>query len=184
MDKNDSKNKKNVITEAQKKNETQNLSASEKLSDLVVAREKEVVRLKQKIEELENQVKRIFADYQNLEKRVSQEKREWLIKANKDLILRLLPAIDFLLLSSKHIEDEGLKLSIQKFFDILKIEGVEKIETKDKEFDPRLMEGLETVSGPKNKVIEETRVGFMLGDMVLRPAQVRVGKGDAEINSA
>lgn len=178
MDKNDSKNKKNVITEAQKKNETQNLSASEKLSDSVVAR-KEVVRLKQKIEELENQVKRIFADYQNLEKRVSQEKREWLIKANKDLILRLLPAIDFLLLSSKHIEDEGLKLSIQKFFDILKEEGVEKIQTQGRDFDPNLMEGIKTTAGDENKVVEELRSGFKMGEQVLRPAQVAVGKKEA-----
>ena len=136
----------------------------------------EIAHLKQKISELENQVKRIFADYQNLEKRVTNERREWLIKANKDLILRLLPALDFLLLSSKHIEDEGLKLSIQKFFDILKIEGVEKIEAVGKEFDPNLMEGIKTVAGEENKVVEEIRSGFKMGDQVLRPVQVIVGK--------
>src|SRR3989338_9066685 len=136
----------------------------------------EIVLLKKKIEELENQVKRIFADYQNLEKRVSQERREWLIKANKDLILRLLPALDFLLLSSKHLEDEGLKLSVQKFFDILKTEGLEKIETQGKEFDPNLMEGIKTAAGDENKVMEELRAGFKIGVQVLRPAQVAVGK--------
>jgi len=138
--------------------------------------QEEIAHLKQKIEELENQVKRIFADYQNLEKRVAMERREWLIKANKDLILRLLPALDFLLLSSKHLEDEGLKLSIQKFFDILKSEGVEKIETVGKEFDPNLMEGIKTVEGDENKVVEELRSGFKMGEQVLRPAQVAVGQ--------
>ena len=136
----------------------------------------EVVRLKQKIEELENQVKRIFADYQNLEKRVASERREWLIKANKDLILRLLPALDFLLLSSKHIEDEGLKLSIQKFFDILKEEGVEKIEIIGLNFDPHKMEAIKIVPGEENKVVEELRPGFEMGENVLRPAQVTVGQ--------
>ena len=163
MDKN-GKNKKNATTEAQKKDETR------KPEDL------EIAHLKSKIEELENQVKHIFADYQNLEKRVALERREWLIKANKDLIFRLLPALDFLLLSSKHIEDEGLKLSIQKFFDILKEEGVEKIEAQGKEFDPNLMEGIKTVEGEENKVVEELRAGFKMGDQVLRPAQVAVGK--------
>jgi len=158
MDKNDNKTKKNEKIEEKDRNKS------------------EIAHLKQKIEELENQVKRIFADYQNLEKRVAFEKREWLIKANKDLILRLLPALDFLLLSSKHIEDEGLKLSIQKFFDILKTEGVEKIETIGKEFDPNLMEGIKTVAGDENKVVEELRSGFKMGDQVLRPAQVTVGK--------
>ena len=163
MDKN-GKNKKNATTEAQKKDETR------KPEDL------EIAHLKSKIEELENQVKHIFADYQNLEKRVALERREWLIKANKDLILRLLPALDFLLLSSKHLEDEGLKLSVQKFFDILKTEGLEKIETQGKEFDPNLMEGIKTAAGDENKVMEELRAGFKIGDQVLRPAQVAVGK--------
>jgi molecular chaperone GrpE len=136
----------------------------------------EIAHLKNKISELENQVKRIFADYQNLEKRVASERGEWLIKANKDLILRFLPAIDFLLLSSIHIKDEGLKLSIQKFFDILKEEGVEKIEAVGKNFDPNLMEALRTVAGEENKVVEELRVGFKMGDEVIRPAEVTVGK--------
>lgn len=136
----------------------------------------EIAHLKSKIEELENQVKRIFADYQNLQKRVEIERREWLIKANKDLILRFLPALDFLLLSSKHIRDEGLSLSIQKFFDILKSEGVEKIETVGKEFDPNTMEGITTITGEENKVMEELRKGYKMGDQILRPAQVAVGK--------
>lgn len=156
MDKNDKKKK-------------ENLGEKDKDKD-------EIVRLKQKIEELENSIKRIFADYQNLEKRVATERREWLIKANKDLILRLLPALDFLLLSGKHIEDEGLKLSIQKFFDILKEEGVEKIETVGREFDPHLMEGIKTVTGAENKIVEELRPGFKMGESVLRPAQVAVGR--------
>lgn len=171
-----SKNKKHATTEEQKKDGTQKFSDSEKLSDSVIEKEDEIARLKQKVEELENQARRIFADYQNLEKRVAKERREWLIKANKDLILRLLPALDVLLLSGKHIEDEGLKLSIQKFFDILKIEGVEKIETVGKEFDPNLMEGIKTLAGDENKVIEELRPGFKMGESVLRPAQVTVGQ--------
>ncbi len=156
----DDKNKKKEEIKKEEKDESQ----------------KEIALLKQIISELENQVKRIFADYQNLEKRVAVERREWLIKANKDLILRFLPALDFLLLSSKHIEDEGLKLSIQKFFDILKEEGVEKIKTVGEEFDQNLMEGIQTVTGEDNKVVEELRTGFKMGEQVLRPAQVSVGK--------
>jgi len=162
-----------ATTEAQKKTETQEFSASGKFSDSAVA----IEALKKRIGELDNNWKRAVADYQNLEKRTVDERREWLVKANKDLILRLLPALDFLLLSSKHIEDEGLKLSIQKFFDILKEEGVEKIETVGEEFDPHKMQGIETVAGEENKVVEELRPGFQMGDQVLRPAQVSVGKG-------
>lgn len=138
----------------------------------------DVAHLKQKIEELEDQVKRIFADYQNLQRRVESEKKEWLLKANKDLILKLLPALDFLLLSVKHIDDEGLRLSIQKFFDILKTEGVERIETTKASFDPLVMECVSTKEGEEGKVLEELRSGYKFYDTTLRPAQVIVGSAE------
>lgn len=133
-------------------------------------------KLQQKLEQLENQLKRALADYQNLEKRVVEERREWIRTANKDLILRLLPGLDALMLAAKHVDDQGLKLSIEKFLEILKNEGVEKIETEGKVFDAQFMECIETVPGEENKVIEELRVGYKLYDNVLRPAQVKVGK--------
>ena len=140
--------------------------------------DQEVKELKQKeIEEMENKYKRALADYQNLEKRVAEDKREWMLTSNKNLLLRILPILDTLMLAVKHSGDESLHVSINQFLDILKSEGVTRIETKDKDFDPGLMEGIERVTGEKDKVIEETRAGYMLNDNVLRPAQVKVGKG-------
>ena len=46
-------------------------------------KEDEKELLKQKIEELENQNKRILADYRNLEKRVDSQRRDWILEANK-----------------------------------------------------------------------------------------------------
>ena len=69
--------------------------------------------------ELENQLRRALADYQNLEKRITEERSSWIRTANKSLILKLLPVLDNLLLAKKHISDEGLNLSVQKFLDIL-----------------------------------------------------------------
>ena len=143
------------------------------------------IELKAKIEEFENKYKRALADYQNLEKRVEGEKREWLIVSNKNLLLRLLPILDTLMLAGKHSGDQSLQVSVNQFLNILKSEGVTRIETKDKDFDPHKMEVIQTAAGDENKVIEELRAGFTLGDQVLRPAQVVVGKkGDAETSSA
>ncbi len=127
------------------------------------------------LENLENQLKRALADYQNLEKRVSNEKSEWIKLSNKDLLLRLLPGLDSLLLAQKHTQDEGVKVSIKHFLDILEGEGVKKIETVGKDFDPKLMEAISTKEGEDGKVIEEVRAGYTLYDNVLRPAQVTVG---------
>jgi len=137
----------------------------------------------QELENLENQLKRVLADYQNLEKRIAEEKSSWIRSANKDLLLKLLPGLDNLILAEKHTQDEGVKLSIKHFLDILENEGVKKIETEGANFDPRLMEAVSTQevdpsagSGQGDgKVVEELRAGYTLNDSVLRPAQVVVG---------
>ena len=146
--------------------------------------DKHVQELKQKASEFEDKYKRVLADYQNLEKRVTEERKELILKSNKDLLLRLLPVLDTLILVAKHSkDDQTLNLSVKQFFDILKVEGVEKIETQGANFDPNRMECIETVevdpstsSGEEGKVIEETRAGYRLYDQVLRPAQVTIGK--------
>jgi len=126
--------------------------------------------------ELENHLKRTLADYQNLEKRVAGERQQLIKSANRELILRLLPALDTLILAKKHTNDQGLELAIQQLFDILEREGVKKIETLEKNFDPKYMECVATVEGEEGKVIEELKPGYLLNDSVLRPAQVSVGK--------
>lgn len=132
----------------------------------------------EQLENLENQLKRALADYQNLEKRISQEKSSWVRSANKDLILRLLPGVDNLLLAEKHTNDEGVRLSIDHFLDILEKEGVEKIETEGLDFDPNLMEVVETRPGEDGRVLEEVKSGYKLFGEVIRPSQVVVGKGE------
>ncbi len=134
-----------------------------------------IKKLTEEKEDLEARWKRALADYQNLERRTSEIRREWILESNKDLIAKLLPVLDTLFLASRHLKDEGLRLSIQKFLDTLKDEGVERIETEGKTFDPNLMEATESIEGEKDKVVEEIRPGFILNDKVLRPAQVKVG---------
>lgn len=131
----------------------------------------------QKVQELENQVKRTLADYQNLEKRVADEKGEWVKIANKDLLLKLLPILDTLNLAQKHIQDEGLNLSVKQFLDVLESVGVKKIDTQNQTFDPSTMEVVQK-TGDGEKIVEEIRAGYTLFEKVLRPAQVIVGKGE------
>lgn len=128
-----------------------------------------------RIQALENQLRRAVADYQNLEKRVEENKSEWILSSNRSLIMKLLPVVDDLFLAQKHIQDEGLNLSIQKFLDVLSSEGVQRIETENKEFDPNTMECVSVQEGEENKVLEEVRQGFIMNDRVLRPSQVIVG---------
>lgn len=132
----------------------------------------------EELKNLENQLKRALADYQNLEKRVAEEKSSWIKAANKDLLLKLLPGLDSLILAEKHTQDEGVKLSIKHFLDILEQAGVKKIETVGLDFDPNFMEAVSTADGEEGRVVEELRAGYTLFGQVLRPAQVVVGKAN------
>ena len=135
-------------------------------------------KLKEEYEKLENQLKRTLADYQNLEKRVAEDRQNWIKLANKELLIRLLPALDALLLAEKHTKDEGISLSIKTFMDALREEEVERIETEGKDFDPLVMECVQVAKGDEGKVIEEVKPGYTLHGKILRPAQVVVGKVD------
>ena len=171
------------------KNDKQNIKQDdsqkqEKIKEKNDISEEEISALKSLIEESENKYKRALADYQNLEKRVRDERANWIQSANKDLLLRILPVLDTLILASKHSEDKTLQVSIQQFLDVLKNEGVERIKTEKQEFEAQTMECIGTQEGDKGKVLEETRTGYKMGDTVLRPAQVIVGeKGDSETGS-
>ena len=101
---------------------------------------------------LENQLKRALADYQNLEKRVVSEKSEWVKLANKGLLFRLLPALDNLSLAEKHTQDKGVTLSVDQMISAFKEEGIEKIETIGRDFDPNLMEAVHTTEDRKSVV--------------------------------
>lgn len=136
----------------------------------------ELEQLKQKLEEADNNFRRALADYQNLQKRFNEERRSLILASNRDLILRILSVLDTLELANKHDESEGLKVSIKQFLDVLKSEGVEKIETNDKEFNPATMEAIAIDKGPDGKVLEEIRPGYILNEKLLRAAQVKVGK--------
>ncbi len=135
-------------------------------------------KLEQKISELEDKWKRAIADYHNLEKRVTTQQTDFVKFANAALIGRLLNIIDDLKRAASHLNDQGLTLIINQLNDLLKTEGVTEIDAQDKPFDAHTMEAIDTVDGPQNQVVEVTTAGYTLDDKVLRPAKVKVGKGE------
>lgn len=132
--------------------------------------------LENQIASLEDQLKRALADYQNLERRVLEERGHSIKYANEQLLKQLLPSFDNLYLAEKYLQDEGIKLTVQKLTESLEQVGVKRIAV-DGKFDPTKMEAIDVSDGEKDMVVEELRPGFVLFDKVIRPAQVRVGNG-------
>lgn len=128
--------------------------------------------------EWEDKYKRVLADYQNLEKRVRDERVELIRSSNRELLLRFLPILDTVLLAKQHEDNQNLKIVEDQFLAVLKTEGVTRIKTVGEQFDPAIMEVVTTVHGQEGIVIQEVRSGYLLYDKLLRPAQVIVGNGE------
>ncbi len=125
--------------------------------------------------------KRALADYQNLQRRVENDKKEFGKMANANLIARLLPSLDIIELSAQHSQDVGVQMAAKQFHQALTEEGLQLIEpTADSLFDPNLHECSETVEvtegKTENTICETILKGYKIGDYILRPARVKVYK--------
>lgn len=137
----------------------------------------EIVELKKQVDEFKNKYLRAIADYQNLEKRVGDERIELMKIANKNLLVKILPFLDNLEKAEVFVKDEGLKISMNHFIQILKEAGLEELDLLNKDYDPVTAEAVQLVEGKEdNKVIEVLQKGYMFGDKIIRVAQVKVSK--------
>lgn len=130
----------------------------------------------QKIIELEDKLTRSLADYSNLVKRIESQKQFFTALASASIMTKIVDALDDLYLASTHLNDPGLDIAIGKLKSALKSEGLEEIDAKDKEFDPKTMDCILTQDGEDNKVLSVSKKGYLLNGECLRPAQVVVGK--------
>lgn len=130
---------------------------------------------------------RAAADYKNFKRRVEIERSELIRSASSALVLKLLPVMDDFERAIANIPPEiaesawwgGTQLIAQKLRTILESEGVKEIAALGEEFDPNQHEAVlyEEAEGQDGKVVAELQKGYKLGDRVLRPSMVKVGRG-------
>lgn len=131
-------------------------------------------------QQLQDRLKRALADYQNLEKRVEEE-RKLLSRLSASLLIeKLIPVLDNLENAQSHLKDEGLEIVIKQFKGILVSEGVEEIAAVGSQFNPHLHEAVEAQVGDQdNLVIKVIAKGYKIEDTVIRPAKVIISKKSA-----
>lgn len=131
---------------------------------------------------------RTAADFQNYKRRVEQERSEVARLANAALIINLLPLLDDLERALASVDShlagmtwvDGIRLIYRKFQALLEMNGVTEIEAEGRDFDPTVHEAVTFGEGEEGKVISVAQKGYRLGDRVLRPAMVIVGKGNKQ----
>lgn len=150
---------------------------------MVKKQEDKTEELEKRVTDLENQLKRAVADYQNLEKRVSEGRSELTRWGTSELLVKLLPVLDHLEQALAGISEaekqsgwvKGVELAVKELNQVLQSEGLGQI-AADGQFDPSLHEAVDTADGENNMILKVVRKGYNLNGKVLRPAGVVVGR--------
>jgi molecular chaperone GrpE len=127
---------------------------------------------------------RAAADFQNLKRRMDQGRSEVGRLANASLVINLLPLLDDLERALRTVDTklagltwiDGIWLIYRKLQAVLENAGVKEIPADGQPFDPKVHEAISEAPGEEGKIVSVVQKGYMLGDRVVRPAMVVVGK--------
>jgi len=141
-------------------------------------------KIEEQIKELQAGWQRTQADFENYKKRTEAQRQETADFIKADFLTRLAPVMDNFRRAFEYVDTNdpkiaGLKLIEKQLEDILKSEGLEKIDTTGI-FDPNLHEAVSHEAHdktPADHIIAEVESGWRLGDKVIKPSKVRVSKG-------
>lgn len=138
-----------------------------------------------KAEEYLAALQRERADFLNYKRRIETEGRQVSAAAMAMVVDRFLPAIDDLELAARSVEPnvaqlpwtQGVLAVQRKLEGVLNSLDVKPIDCEGQPFDPRLCEALMEGEGPEGVVVKVLQRGYVMGEQLVRPARVIVGRG-------
>ena len=159
------------------KQQTNNSNDGETFDNKVLSRieelEAELLSITEKAESVENQKSRALADLANFQRREAENRMKWSEMAISDFLKKSLPSFLELYLGSEHSEDENFHQVVNKFFESLAKNGLEKISpaTGDS-IDPYMHEVLMIAEGEPGKVVKVLEPGWKFNTTVIQPAKI------------
>jgi molecular chaperone GrpE len=168
-------------------NTDENIAGATRLDD-ISAREEEIDRCKEELQEQKDKYLRLFAEFDNFKKRNARENLELRQTAARDVIVSLLDVLDDCDRAEKQLQatdgiaqiKEGVGLVFSKLRSTLQAKGVRPMQSVGTDFDVEKHEAISEipVTNPaqKGKVIDEVQKGYYLNDKIIRFAKVVVGK--------
>ena len=141
-----------------------------------------------KRDELQNKYLRAAAELDNLRKRSVRDREEIASRARANIIGDLLPAVDAFRLGLQDAQNreeaksvvEGFAMVMTQMESILGEHGLSLIDATGQPFDTSLHEAVSHEASEdieEGHVIYTVRIGYKLGDRLLRPAAVVISKG-------
>ena len=158
--------------------------------------EREHSTLREEHEVLRGQYVRIAADFDNFRKRQSRDQDDLKVQLTCSTLSEILPVVDNFERARQQLNPEGeeaqaLHRSYQGLYkqlvDVLKQQGVARMEVVGQEFDPNLHEAVlreESSEFVEDVVCEELQRGYHRDGRVLRHAMVKVSMGPGPSDSA
>src|SRR5579871_6080280 len=167
-------------------NTDENIAGTTRLEELS-AREEEIDKLKEEVQEQKDKYLRLFAEFDNFRKRSARENLELRQTAGKEVIISLLDVLDDCDRAEKQLQNstdanlkEGVQLVFSKLRSVLQGKGLKAMQSVNTDFDVEKHEAITEipVQDPalKGKVIDEVQKGYYLNDKIIRFAKVVVGK--------
>ena len=169
---------------SKEENEIQDIEKNEnnKKADEIIELKKQIESQKVQIDETEDRLKRVAAEFDNYKKRSSKERDGLYGSLIADIVSNFLPILDNL---EKAVETDtkdeeykkGIELVLKQFKDVLAAKGVTEIEAVGKTFDPELHEAVSSVQDDtkgEKEIVQEYRKGYMIGNRVIRHSMVIV----------
>jgi molecular chaperone GrpE len=168
-------------------NTDENIAGATHLDD-IGAREEELERLKEELQEQKDKYLRLFAEFDNFRKRSARENHELRQTAGKEVIISLLDVLDDCDRAEKQLQTtddiarikEGVQLVFSKLRSTLQSRGLKAMKSVNTDFDVEKHEAITEIPVPdpvqKGKVIDEVQKGYYLNDKIIRFAKVVVGK--------
>ena len=148
-------------------------------------KKKKKEKWEERIEELEDRVKRQMAEFDNFHKRTEKEKSNMYEVGAKDVIEKILPVVDNFERGLASVPEDqksdpvidGMEKVYRQLMTILTDLGVTPIEAVGEEFDPNYHNAVMHVEDEElgeNVVAEEFQKGYMYRDTVIRHSMVKV----------
>ena len=151
--------------------------------------EEEIEVQKKAFAELNDQLLRLAADYENFKKRTARERETLISRANERFAIDILEVVDnferALKTDDTHLR-EGI-LQIRQLLDAqLLRNGIIPLDAQKKQFNPEEHEAIAHVTSeePAGTVIDEVSRGYRMHDKVIRYAKVAVSKGNQKDQEA
>jgi molecular chaperone GrpE len=149
----------------------------------------EVDELQRQRDDYYDRLLRKTAEFDNYRKRVERERQSTSEAMAAELVRDLLPLVDDLERALKadtgsegtEAYRRGVELIHRQLLEALKKRGVRPLEVLGADFDPHFHQAVSYEHAPgkrEGEIIEEFGRGYLLGSRLIRPAMVKVAKGD------